>query len=222
MSRGEVGAVKAFMTSGTDRFRPPYGRRTVRQPRQCVFAGTVNPEGSGYLKDATGGRRFWPVECTKIDIEALKHDREQLWAQAVALYREGYCWWLDTQDLEDAAKAQQAERLQGDAWEGLIARHLTHYKASVRNDRGEVVGQTWEERAQELADVSIAEILTDVFEIDKAHWTIKDQMRIGGLLTGMGFVRHRTMVNGQREYQYRRACPTSQGRAQGKAAENSN
>jgi predicted P-loop ATPase len=222
ISRGEVGAVKAFMSRKVDRFRPPYGRRTVMQPRQCVFAGTVNPEGSGYLKDATGGRRFWPVECTKIDIEALKRDRDQFWAQAVALYHQGFPWWLDTQDLEDAAKEQQAERLQGDAWEGLIAQYLTHHKVSVRNDHGDVVGWRWEERAQEFADVSTAEILANVFEKDKAHWSKADEMRIARLLTGMGFVRYRPMVNGQREYRYRRACPTSQGGAQGKAAENSN
>lgn len=70
LSRAEVSTVKAFISRRHDRFRPPYGKRLVDLPRQCVFAGSVNPEG-GYLKDATGGRRFWPVVCGEIDIEAL-------------------------------------------------------------------------------------------------------------------------------------------------------
>ena len=54
MGRAEVSTIKAFMSRTQDRFRPPYGKRLVDLPRQCVFAGSVNPEG-GYLKDPTGG-----------------------------------------------------------------------------------------------------------------------------------------------------------------------
>jgi predicted P-loop ATPase len=56
-----------------DRFRPPYGKHVVDRPRQCAFASTINPIG-GYLKDPTGGRRFWPVGV--IDLEALVRDRD--------------------------------------------------------------------------------------------------------------------------------------------------
>jgi predicted P-loop ATPase len=87
MSRAEVSAIKAFMSRTHDRFRPPYGKRLVDLPRQCVFAGSINPEG-GYLKDATGGRRFWPVVCGQIDIDALARDRDQLWAEARDRFRE--------------------------------------------------------------------------------------------------------------------------------------
>ena len=103
MSRAEVGTIKAFISRTVDRFRPPYGKRTVALPRQCVFAGTVNPE-SGYLKDATGGRRFWPVSCGTIDIPALRRDRDQLWAEAC--HRYACCsdpWWLETGDLEGSS-----------------------------------------------------------------------------------------------------------------------
>ena len=78
ISRGEVSKIKAFMSRTTDRFRPPYGRRVVEQPRQCVLAGTVN--NTEYLRDETGGRRFWPIQCSVIDTEALVADRDQLWA----------------------------------------------------------------------------------------------------------------------------------------------
>src|SRR5581483_7104435 len=69
LARSEIASIKAFMSRTADRFRPPFGKRVVECPRQCVFAGTVNH--TEYLRDETGARRFWPVLCGTIDIEAL-------------------------------------------------------------------------------------------------------------------------------------------------------
>ena len=104
LSHAEVARIKAFMSRTTDRFRPPYGMRLVESPRQCVFAGTVN-HGS-YLREETGGRRFWPVVCGWIDMEGLGEVRDQLWAEAKARYESGCPWWLDTPDLVQLASDQ--------------------------------------------------------------------------------------------------------------------
>jgi len=76
------------MSRTTDRFRPPYGMRLVESPPQCVFVGTVN-YGS-YLRDETGGRRFWPVVCGQIDVDALAGDRETV-RRVSALHRHAFC-----------------------------------------------------------------------------------------------------------------------------------
>lgn len=117
MSRSEVSKVKSFMSRATERFRPPYGRKVISVPRQCVFAGTVNHDE--YLTDSTGNRRFWPVYCNKNDVNQVEEDRDQLWAEAVYRYRdsspEQRNWWL-TLEIEIEAREEQELRRQVDPY----------------------------------------------------------------------------------------------------------
>lgn len=105
--KAEITQIKAWLTRQIDKFRRPYGKIVEDFPRSCVFAGTVNPSGSGYLKDATGARRFWPVRCYEIKIEALTKDALQLWAEAVQLFNDGNNWWLDDKQIDLAQKPQE-------------------------------------------------------------------------------------------------------------------
>lgn len=119
----ETGNVKKFLTQQHDRFRPPYGREVIEAPRRCVLAGTINPDGNPYLKDSTGARRFWPVVCTRIDLEAIERDRDQLWAEAVARFRAGEQWWVAEDDLS-AVEVEQEKRTDVDVWTEVIAEEL--------------------------------------------------------------------------------------------------
>lgn len=106
MRRSDLESTKAFLSRTTDRFRPPYGRRTVDVARQCVFVATTNE--SQYLRDPTGNRRFWPVSCGAIDLPALARDRDQLWAEAAARYTAGEPWHLTHAESALAHREQGA------------------------------------------------------------------------------------------------------------------
>lgn len=105
LTKSEVEQQRAFLSRSVDKFRPPYGRATQVYPRRCAFAGSTNKQD--YLQDEAGNRRHWPVRVGNIDIEALRRDRDQIWAEAVCLYRAGVKWWLD--EAEEAAAAAQTE-----------------------------------------------------------------------------------------------------------------
>jgi predicted P-loop ATPase len=101
----QVEATKTFITETRDTFRPPYGRRTAQFPRQCVFVATTNE--SEYLRDRSGNRRYWPVRCTKVDVAGLTRDCDQLYAEAVHLYRTGVAWHLTADEIRLALTEQQ-------------------------------------------------------------------------------------------------------------------
>lgn len=121
--RAESEPLKAFVSRTHERYRPPYGREHVEQPRQCVFIGSVNPKG-GYLKDETGARRFWPAKIGKIDVEALQRDRDQLFAEAVERFNMGEHWWPDPAFEKLHIEPEQLARFEPDIWEQPIREFL--------------------------------------------------------------------------------------------------
>lgn len=88
--RADVRAIKAFISRQRDKARLAYAKRAGEFPRQCIFIGSTNDRE--YLKDDTGGRRFWPIECmlpegVEIDTDALARAVDQIWAEALHTYR---------------------------------------------------------------------------------------------------------------------------------------
>lgn len=184
MSRAEVGRVKAFMSQCSDYYRPPYARRPIDVPRECIFCGSVND--STYLRDPTGGRRFWPVACGAIDLDALKRDRDQLWAEANVRFKEGAPWWLNNKTLVDAASEEQADRYEGGVWDDLIAQFI-HTRESA----------------------SIEEILKECVHKDPDKWTQADRNSVGSALRSQGWQRYRVGTGKPRVYRWRPAEDTS-------------
>jgi predicted P-loop ATPase len=171
ISKAEATTIKQWLTKQSDRFRPAYGRRTVDRARRCVFAGSTNEHT--YLKDATGGRRFWPVQVGQgFDTRAIAAARDQLWAEAVERFRVGATWYLDAGDMvADAARAQE-ERYQGDEWETVLTEYLRER---------ELAGGS-------LVRVTVGDCLSKL-GLGVKDWTPPSERRVGQALRRLGWHR---------------------------------
>ncbi len=198
MSRSDVGRIKAFMSRSTDRFRPPYGKRLIESPRQCTFSGSVNH--SSYLRDETGGRRFWPVACSCIRIDELARDRDQLWAEAVKQFRGGSPWWLDSVLLNRLAEREQSDRYEGDPWDDLIAPWLS--RPVARYDGGGLIAPF----TSDADSVSITDVLAHCIGKRPDHWTQADKNRVGRCLRALGWERYRGRTGNSLEWRFRRTA----------------
>jgi predicted P-loop ATPase len=167
--------VKSFISRSEDIYRPPYAKRTISAKRSCVFIGTTNDDR--WISDSTGGRRFWPVHCTSIDIKSLERDREQLWAEAMFRYRKRERWHLSVEDEVAAAKQQEA-RYEADPWEDAIIEWI-------------------EKPAIPREEISIRDVLVEALDVKVPMITQADSNRVARCLKKLGWRQHRVFNNGK-------------------------
>lgn len=147
LRKAQVEAIKQFLSQRRDQFRVPYGRGVQAFPRRCVFVGTTNKDD--YLRDETGNRRYWPIKCGSIDLAAVRALRDQLWAEAVHLFKSGgrskcsacaegpeprcaeHRWWL-TESESKVADSETEKR----AAQDVVAERITEkFLAATREAR---------------------------------------------------------------------------------------
>lgn len=184
LNRAEWNTIKAFASRQVDRYRPAYGHHVINKPRQSVFVGTVNPNGQGYLRDETGNRRFWPVTCQRSgNIQWLRENRDQFWAETVVRYRAGEKWFLDNEGLRVDAAREQLARVQREAWQ----EKLEHW----------LVGKD---------STTVAEILERFFNLPTEKWDQTIQTRAARALSIAGWEKWRMpkQLDGSRPWSYRK------------------
>jgi predicted P-loop ATPase len=188
-SKGEVSRVKQIMTMQRDKYRAPFDRHPKEHARRSIFVGTANDDA--YLTDPTGGRRFLPVSCRKADLEWIREHRDQLWAEALVLWREGFPWW---QYPQDEAHSQQEARYMRDSWEDPIAEWLEGKAPDARYDNLLPI---------RIVEATTHDILARALQIEVGRHGKPEQMRVGAIMRRMGWrrVRSGTQV---RQWVYRR------------------
>lgn len=123
--KAELEQIKQFMSKQTDSYRAAYARRTQEHPRQCAFFGSTNDDE--FLRDPTGGRRFWPVVVTdrgKEMADSLTEEVvDQIWAEIVVRYEAGEQWYLSDK-VEAMARKVQEEHTEMNGKQGLVENFL--------------------------------------------------------------------------------------------------
>lgn len=191
-NRSETTAIKAFMSSLSDRYREPYGRRMKNMPRRTVFAATTN-EGE-YFKDTTGNRRFWPVEIGRMDLDALRRDRDQLFGEAVELMRNHARWYPTREEQDTLISPEQEKREIADPWLGRIYDYLEGIDADGKPMTVAAIDR-----------VTGRELLTRALhiEIGKLGPAKLETMRIAACMRKLGWTKGRE-AKGARERFYER------------------
>ena len=126
LRKAEVETLRSFLSRQNDIYRASFGHRVTPHPRQCVFFGTTNAE-TGYLRDTTGNRRFWPVKTAQsARFHSWELDREtigQIWAETLLYVEQGEKLYLDAA-MEVLARQEQMNALETDEREGVIEDYL--------------------------------------------------------------------------------------------------
>jgi hypothetical protein len=173
----EITKFKAFSTRRTDRWVGKWQRAATSIPRSFVIVGTTNDDA--FLDDPTGNRRFWPIEVgPRIRLDLLEAWRDQLWAEAVALYDAGEQWWLDDVGETELETAQAAFEIR-DTWETRIA--------------------VWLDTARECipeTPVTVAGALEGAVLKPPGQWGKSDAQRVAAILRRLGWRRRRKRVEG--------------------------
>ena len=194
MNRQETNAVKQFLSKVDDIYRAPYGRRTSRYPRRCVFFGTSNE--SEFLKDQTGNRRFWPVdvgvnEPQKSIWDDLPLEVDQIWAEAYMYYVLGEPLYL-SKDVETLAEIMQEQHSDTSTLSGMIHDYLetpvpTNWgQMSVQQRKIFLNGNiTSDENLVPMDRVCLMQIWVEVLNGDPKHFKPQHKNEIIGVLRKM-------------------------------------
>jgi predicted P-loop ATPase len=212
LGKSDHETVKNFITSQKDKYRAPYAAHSTEVARRSVFAATVNPqEDCGYLKDATGNRRFWPIDCAAanpIDAVTLAADRDQIWAEAVALYRAGTKWHPVTDYEKALCRGEQDKRAERSAWSDLVAGWLDGKAQTCQSCRGKAAdcracAGTGATKGRDMAVPYVTQgmIFTGVLNISPERWP-NHNAKLAAVLAALGWKSKRQEIDGTKVTAY--------------------
>lgn len=170
MKSNEVEEIKLFVSRKIDKYRPSYGRRDCSFPRQCVFAASTNSDE--FLRDETGNRRFWVAPINTVDVRGIADNRDQIWAEAVQMLRDGEKWWCSEPWFIEAQENSSSNYMILDPWHEQIRNYVKNKERVFVND-----------------------VLLEVCRVSDT-WTKNHRDRVCSTLRKLKFVRKRIKGNG--------------------------
>ena len=206
LKKAEVETLRSFLSRQNDIYRAAFGKRATPHLRQCVFFGTTNAE-SGYLRDTTGNRRFWPVKTPgsgKKQSWNLTHEEIlQIWAEALVYVRQGEKLYLSP-EMDALAKDEQREAMESDEREGLVREYLdtllperwAEMDLFERRNflSGSDFGGLQEKGTVRRISVSNMEIWCECFGKERANLRRTDSNELTGILARLGWKRAESKV----------------------------
>ena len=201
LKKAEVETMRSFLSRQNDIYRAAFGKRATPHLRQCVFFGTTNAE-SGYLRDTTGNRRFWPVKTPgngKKQSWNLTHEEIlQIWAEALVYVRQGEKLYLSA-EMDALAKDEQREAMESDEREGLVREYLDTLlperwaEMDLFERRNFLTGSDFgglqEKGTVKRTSVSNMEIWCECFGKERANLRRTDSNELTGILARLGWKR---------------------------------
>lgn len=201
LKKAEVETLRSFLSRQNDIYHAAFGKRATPHLRQCVFFGTTNAE-SGYLRDTTGNRRFWPVKTPgsgKKQSWNLTHEEVlQIWAEALVYVRQGEKLYLSP-EMDALAKDEQREAMESDEREGLVREYLdtllperwAEMDLFERRNflSGSDFGGLQEKGTVRRTSVSNMEIWCECFGKERANLRRTDSNELTGILARLGWKR---------------------------------
>lgn len=215
--KADIEATKHFLSKTEDIYRVAYGKRTSRFPRQCVFFGTTNDRE--FLRDKTGNRRFWPIDVainkpTKKVYGDLDIEIDQIWAEAVELFKSGEPLHLNKEELKEAEK-QQDSHSEESAKAGLIQEYLDRpitedwYSLGISEKRNYIHGSDFGDISEgniQRTKTCVMEIWCELFNGDPKQLTPMIAREINDILSGFHeWEKHKSKLRFGKSYGIQRA-----------------
>lgn len=197
-NKADTSKVKQAITTRFDVYRPSYGRTARSFRRECVFVGTVNKDD--YLRDETGARRFLPLRVRGIDLQRLVAERDQLWAEAVHMFRAGFEWWR----LPPGAEREQDERFSEDVW---TERTMAWINGKAQESQYDHLGIQGRSKDGEPLEFTTGDVLTYALRVDPGRQDRGMSTRVGSILQRLGCKHYRPSRLGTRVRMYYKPAP---------------
>lgn len=200
LNKSETTQIKQFLSAQEDMFRPPYGSQLIRAKRHSVNVGTTNADT--FLKDATGDRRFWPLEVHVVNEDTLASMRLQLFAEALHRLDAGEKFWPSRQEERELVFPEQEPFKRTDTWEDIIDAYVNRDNMDKHDDPLEPVNA----KRTFFARTEIYEKAL-LIKADRMDGAGNMDTRISNAMRSLGFDSYRETTKGRRRGFLRRPPP---------------